>query len=66
LKLYALFNPAIEILTINGLNFEELGQDEPLNQGNIEFELGAMVLAKDGIFILFRKNPIFAHQGFRI
>jgi hypothetical protein len=43
LKLYALFNPAIEILTINGLNFEELGQDEPLNQGNVEFELGAMV-----------------------
>jgi hypothetical protein len=43
LKLYALFNLVIEILTINGLNFEELGQDDPLNQGNIKFELGAMV-----------------------
>jgi len=43
LKLYALFNLAIEILTINGLNFEELGQDEPMNLGNVKFELGAMV-----------------------
>jgi len=33
----------LKFLTINGLNFEELGQDEPLNQGNVEFELGAMV-----------------------
>jgi hypothetical protein len=62
LKLYALFNLAIEILTFNGLNFEELGQDDPLNQGNVKFELGAMVQAKDRIFKLFRENP--KHFGF--
>ncbi len=43
LKVYALFNEAIEILTINGLNFKELGQDDPLNQATVKFELGAMV-----------------------
>ncbi len=40
MKLYALFNPAIEILTISGLNFEEVGQDDPLNQGMLNLNLG--------------------------